>query len=413
MQLIVFEDAQTKNLLPLVYARAVFDLRCGLDTLLDKIETAFDRPADALFIRPSMAPAMAERQSRPVNHLPDGDNQLWINGRLLVREPFDLPQAAAAWQGDALLAARIDAKTAAQLADKTPQDSATLKAALAACRNVDLPTAAAVLVNHPWQLVHQNADEIARQCRRAGPSRPRLGRVDPDTILLNESAIHLGKGSRIQPTAVLDAENGPIHIGRNVTVGPHVSIVGPCAIGDNCLIRPGAHLADSSIGPVCKIGGEVEETIFQGHANKQHDGFLGHSYVGRWVNLGADTVNSDLKNTYGPVRVPINGRPVDSGETFVGAFIGDHAKTGINVTLPTGCVIGFASNVLLSRTAPKFVPSFTWLTDEKIEVNDPQRALAVAKKVMARRNQKLTGVEEALFLSIAEEARHCEARSNG
>ena len=196
-----------------------------------------------------------------------------------------------------------------------------------------------------------------------------------------------------------------------MTIGPHVTITGPCYIGDRCLIQPGAIIAGSSIGPVCKIGGEVEASVFQGYSNKQHDGFLGHSYIGQWVNIGADTITSDLKNTYGSVRVPINGRLVDSAEMFVGSIIGDHTKTGINVGLPTGCVIGFASNVFVSRYVPQFVPSFSWLVDDGLQTNDPKRALAVARKVMARRQQQLTKVEEGLFLSIVEEARRCEARS--
>src|SRR5205823_6263058 len=143
-------------------------------------------------------------------------------------------------------------------------------------------------------------------------------------------------------------------------------------------------------------------------SNKQHDGFIGHSYVGEWVNLGADTVGSDLKNTYGNVSVPINGKPVDSGQMFVGAFIGDHTKTAIGTKLPTGCVIGYACNVAASGFSPKFVSSFSWLTEEGRTAHDPQKALAVARTVVARRNRKYSKHEEALFLSIVEESRRHE-----
>jgi len=410
MRMIIFEDAGYVNLLPLVYARATFDLRCGFDALLDKIEAAFGQVADALLVRPAIAPAVAERQSRPVNQAPADGDQLWINGRLLVRRQFDLPKSSAVWQGDVLLAARVNAATAAQLAGKAPLDAATLRAALADHHETDLPTGAALLISYPWQLVNHNKSEIVRQFE--AQSDGVLGDVDGRACFVNESAIHVGKGSRVKPTAVLDAENGAICIGDDVTIGPHVTITGPCFIGDRCLIQPGANIAGSSIGPVCKIGGEVEASIFQGYSNKQHDGFLGHSYVGRWVNIGADTITSDLKNTYGSVRVPINGRLVDSESMFVGSTIGDHTKTGINVGLPTGCVIGFASNVFVSRYVPQFVPSFSWLIDEGSQDNDPQRALAVARKVMARRQRELTEVEQALFLSIVEEARVREARSD-
>ncbi len=118
------------------------------------------------------------------------------------------------------------------------------------------------------------------------------------------------------------------------------------------------------------------------------------------LNLGADTVGSDLKNTYGNVTVPVNGRNVDSGQMFVGAMIGDHTKTAIGTRLPTGCVIGYACNVVCGGFAPKFVPSFSWVTEKGLDTNDPQKALAVARTVVARRNRTYSKHEEALFMSI-------------
>jgi UDP-N-acetylglucosamine diphosphorylase/glucosamine-1-phosphate N-acetyltransferase len=408
MHLVVFEDAGYKNLLPLVYTRATFDLRCGCDSLLDKIERAVGRTADALFVRRLLAAAVAERQPRAVNQVPSGDDQMWINGRLLLRHRPELETNTAAWDGDTLLAARLEAKAAAALEPNTLQQPSALRAALSACRAVELPDQAALLVEYPWQLVHENDAELVRQLQGAAPKI--LGRVYPGAHLVNKSAIHLGGESLVKPGAVLDAESGPIHVGENVTVKPNATITGPCYIGNGCVIQPGASIrGGTSIGPMCRVGGEIVSTILHGHSNKQHDGFLGCAYVGEWVNLGADTVNSNLKNTYGPVSVPINGRSVDTGLTFVGAFIGDHAKTGIRVALPTGCVIGFAANVVVSGYAPKFVPSFGWLTDQGLEANDPPRALAVARKVLARRKRSLSEAEEALFLSVVEEARRHEA----
>ncbi|MBN2561036.1 MAG: hypothetical protein JXQ75_08910 [Phycisphaerae bacterium] len=407
MRLIVFEDAGYRNLLPLAYVRAAFDLRCGFDSLLDKIETAMGVQADALFVRDAIAVVVAQRHRRPVNSVPDDDDQLWVNGRLLLRQKLDLATGAAAWGGDTLLAARLDAQTAAALTTECLQDPGKLKSALSRCHAVTMQAETALLVDYPWQLVHENEEEILRQFSGRQPQL--LGTVYPGAHLVNEPAIHIGSGSRIKPGAVMDAESGPIYIGEDVTVNPNATIVGPCYVGNGCLVQPGASIrGGSSIGPVCKVGGEIDGSIFHGYANKQHDGFLGHSYVGEWVNLGADTVNSDLKNTYGPVSVWLNGRQVDTGLTFVGAVIGDHTKAGISVALPTGCVIGFASNVFVSRHVPRFVPSFSWLTDDGRETNDPARALAVARKVMARRKCGLSEAEEALFLSIPDEARKNE-----
>ena len=145
--------------------------------------------------------------------------------------------------------------------------------------------------------------------------------------------------------------------------------------------------------------------------NKQHDGFLGHSFVAEWVNLGADTITSDLKNTYGTIRVFINGVGVESGQHFVGATIGDHSKTGIGTILPTGCVIGVASNVFTQTTTPKFVPSFAWLTDAGMTSYRLEKAVHIARVVMMRRDAHLSEAEVQLLRRTAEAA--CEIEAAG
>src|SRR5690606_39694563 len=164
-----------------------------------------------------------------------------------------------------------------------------------------------------------------------------------------------------------------------------------------------------SIGPVCRVGGEIESTIFQGYSNKQHDGFVGHSFIGEWVNLGAATVTSDLKNTYGTIRVSVNGQPVETGQHFLGATIADHAKTGIGTILPTGGVIGVAANVFTQNPVPKFVPSFAWLTDAGLTQYRLEKAVRIARVVMGRRDRELGPAERRLLEHVAEAARQIEA----
>lgn len=428
MQLVVFEDWGYINLLPLVYSRATFNLRCGCDNLLAKIESAAGRQADSLFVRPALVRVIDERQRtqhprpRPVNVIPDEDDQLWINGRLLARRLPEIPAGSAAWRGDMLLAARIDGARARAVASALSRvgeaeiavGTSALRGALSGLAAGSISEDAASAIDYPWNLVHHNAAELARQL--AAMPRASTGRVQPGAHVVNEAAVHVAGGATIKPGSVLDAEAGPIWIGEGATVGPSATVVGPCYIGERSVIRPGALVSGSSIGMVCKVGGDVEGTVFHGYSNKQHDGFLGHSYVGEWVNLGAGTVNSDLKNTYGTVRVPINGRTVDSGAMFVGSFIGDHVKTGIGTALPTGCVAGYGSNVLASGLAPKFIPSFTWLAGGEAAggrgvraAYDLEKMIAVARRVVARRERQLTACEEALIRSIHGEAARREA----
>lgn len=399
MQLLIFEDAGYRGLLPLVYSRCTFNLRCGFNNLLDKIETVTGRTAEGLFVRKNLAAVISERQTRRVNQPATGDDQLWINGRLLLRRRPDIAIGTAVWHGESLVAARIDRATATKLQPDVLLEPSLLRQVVGHCVPTELTADTGEMIEHPWQLILRNGAEIENQCTTVEMSVS--GTVDPGANLINAKAIHIGEGSRVKAGVVLDADSGPIFIGSNVTIHPCAVVQGPCFVGDGCVIQPGAAIRSGcSIGMVCKIGGEVEGSIFHGYSNKQHDGFIGHSYVGEWVNLGADTVGSDLKNTYGTVRVPINGVSIDTGERFVGAFIGDHTKTAIRTTLPTGCVIGYACNIATSGFAPNFVPSFSWVTEKGRQVNDPQKALAVARTVVGRRNRKYSAAEESLFLSV-------------
>ncbi|MBI3004934.1 MAG: transferase, partial [Ignavibacteriales bacterium] len=203
---------------------------------------------------------------------------------------------------------------------------------------------------------------------------------------------------------VIDTEDGPVIIGKNVKVFPNATIIGPVFIGDNSWIKVGAQIYENtSIGPVCKVGGEVEETIIHSYSNKQHAGFLGHSYIAPWVNLGADTNNSDLKNNYGNVKVYVNGQQVDTGLQFVGLTMGDHSKAAINSMFNTGTVVGVCSNIFGFGFPPKYVPSFSWgAAGETFTTFSIDKAIEVARRVMARRKIELTATEEKLFRKIFE-----------
>jgi UDP-N-acetylglucosamine diphosphorylase/glucosamine-1-phosphate N-acetyltransferase len=211
----------------------------------------------------------------------------------------------------------------------------------------------------------------------------------------------LGEGCRVRPGAVLDAEEGPIILGRNVTVMSNAVIEGPAYVGDHSLIKIGAKIYHgTAIGPHCKVGGEVEASVLQSYANKQHEGFLGHSYLGSWVNLGADTNTSDLKNTYGTIRVAINGEMIETGHQFVGLTMGDHSKSGINVMFDTGSVVGVSCNIYGAAIPPKALPSFSWSGEGRCEAYDLEKGLETARRVMARRNVAMSEAYERLFRGV-------------
>jgi UDP-N-acetylglucosamine diphosphorylase/glucosamine-1-phosphate N-acetyltransferase len=259
----------------------------------------------------------------------------------------------------------------------------------------------ATLIHYPWELVNQNSAQIIADFNLLGQGGDISGQIYESVVLLNKQNIHVGTNAKIKPGVVLDAESGPVYISNNVTIMPNSVIEGPAFIGHSTIIKMAAKIYQSvSIGEVCKIGGEVEETIIDSYSNKQHEGFLGHAYLGQWVNLGADTNNSDLKNNYGSVKVHINGALIDSGSTFVGLFMGDHSKSGINTMFNTGTTVGVMSNVFGAGFPPKQIPSFSWGGSDGLVGHDIEKALDTARKVMARRKVQMTGAQESVFRKI-------------
>lgn len=421
--LVIYEDSGWQQLLPLVYVRATFQLVCGTCDLLARVRRlAAVKPKSAAtnghpleinaWCRPLVADVVAQQARLPVNQTVAGP-ALLLNGRGLWRSLPECMPGDSAWVGTAGPQNRIacvfaDAALADKLSAGTLLDELQTRAALAGLPRRDV-TDNVQLFDWPWNFVDANEDTLTTDWsdEQAGVA----GTIAEGSYLVNPRAVHIGWGTRIKPCVVVDAEDGPVWIGDNVTILPHSYIQGPAFIGDGCLIQPGAVVhAGTTIGPRSKVGGEIEASIIQGFSNKQHDGFLGHSYVGSWVNIAADCINSDLKNTYGTIRVPINGREVETGKMFVGMFVGDYSKAGINVSFPTGAVIGFCSSVFAARS-PKFVPSFAWLDGDSVQRYDEQRGLAIARKVMARRQCVMTEAEERLFLAVRKQALAVETQT--
>lgn len=403
----IFEDVGYRNLLPLTWLRSPCELRCGIDRLLDKAQQHFQRGAARLWLRDSVHATVHQRVR--LAEVAEGEPWCLLNARALVTADVTPPPPGVAWtrNGD-VVAVGLAADAVEELAPEHFLDEEAVSAWLNARGTRREPAPESIrLIEYPWHLPLANHEELIRQCRAGGLHE---GHIHPGAHLVNGEEIHVAAGAVVKPGVVLDAENGPIHIAEKAVIQPNAVIEGPAYIGPGATIRPLASIrAATSIGPVCKVGGEIEASIFHGYSNKQHDGFLGHSYVAEWVNLGADTITSDLKNTYGAIRVYVNGTGVESGQHFVGATIGDHAKTGIGTILPTACVIGVASNVFTQAAVPRFVPSFAWLTDAGLTNYRLDKAIHIARTVMARRDVHLADCEVALLERVAELARRIEA----
>ena len=287
------------------------------------------------------------------------------------------------------------ATTAAGISHKTFLDGALETSVPHTIRHTDCKL---TLLRYYWEIIDHNEDELARDFTALADPGEIRGHVCEGAYLLAKDNIFVGEGAVIKPCCVVDAEDGPVYIGEGVKVMPNTTIIGPAYIGPKSKIQMASRLHEgSNIGEVCKVGGEIENSIMHSYSNKQHDGFLGHAYICQWINLAADTINSDLKNTYGTVRVQLPHKLVETGSKFVGLAMGDHSKSAIASKFITGCVVGYCCNVLVSGFPPKFTASFSWLSDAGKQPYAPTTAVAVARRVMSRRDHEVTDAGAALF----------------
>jgi UDP-N-acetylglucosamine diphosphorylase/glucosamine-1-phosphate N-acetyltransferase len=216
--------------------------------------------------------------------------------------------------------------------------------------------------------------------------------------------LHVHPAARLDPMVVADTTQGPVVIDESATVGAFTRLEGPCYVGPRTQVQGAKIRAGTTLGPECRIGGEIEASIVQGFSNKYHDGFLGHAYVGAWVNFGAGTQNSDLRNDYGPVSVTVNGRVVHTGRTKVGCFVGDHTKSGLSTLLNTGANTGAFCNLLPGGLVPKYIPSFaSWWNGSLSDRADLPALLQTAAKVMRRRGCAFTDAHSELYRTVFEQ----------
>ncbi len=407
MTIIVFEDVGYRKLNPLCLARPVFDLRCGMDTLMTKYRRIWPEASFSLQVRPYLA-KFTEKSfpDFPVNP-PRSDQSeiLAINGRWLPDETsiqaiMNLKAGTALFDGNTLIATKCGAD---QWSGSDPLSN-DFTDQISSIPGMNVKQISIRTIDFPWDLIAENGHQIEVDFAFHTQGQPTIsGQLSEGVICNNTNAIHIEPGAVIKPGVVLDAEEGPIFIDKNAKVFPNAFLEGPLYLGENSLIKAGAKIYENtSIGPVCKVGGEVEESVIHSYSNKQHEGFLGHAYLGSWVNIGADSNNSDLKNNYGYVKMMIDGEMVDSGTQFLGLIMGDHSKLGINSTMNTGTVVGFNCNLYGPQLHSKYVPSFAWGSGGEYTVYKLDKAIEVATRVMARRKVEFDDSYRELFETIYE-----------
>jgi UDP-N-acetylglucosamine diphosphorylase/glucosamine-1-phosphate N-acetyltransferase len=216
--------------------------------------------------------------------------------------------------------------------------------------------------------------------------------------IIGENPVFLGMDVKLWPGTVLSTEDGPIWIGAGTEIEPHCFLKGPLYFGEQNRVKAGSRLyGGSSFGPHCRVAGEISQSVFQGYVNKQHEGFIGNSVLGQWVNLGAETTCSNLRNDYGSIPMKVGGKLVDSGERFIGLIAGDHTKTGIHTMFNTGTVVGIGANVYGDDFPPRHIPSFAWGGARGFRYVPFDRTMQAAQIAALRRGQKISDNEALLM----------------
>ncbi|HZV07312.1 MAG TPA: putative sugar nucleotidyl transferase [Gemmataceae bacterium] len=405
MRICVFEDAGVKNLYPLTLTRPAFDLRCGAVTLLQRMERCLPERVSFALVRSELTdlcranhPHMQMREFASQEAHAQTNLVLLVNARWLApADRFVFPKEPAVGCADEQVVYAV-----VPAAELRGLSLSNLSWRLAEWRDT-LPNRPVVgrLIDYPWELVELNGAALEDDYRlwpRGDVSEPRGAALTgpAERCLAAHSA-------EIEPMVHIDTRKGPVLIDDGAVVQSFSRIEGPCYIGTETRVM-GAHIHGGSFGPQCRIGGEVESSIVLGYSNKAHEGFLGHSYVGEWVNLAAGTQTSDLRTDYRTIRMTIEGRSVDTGLLKIGSFIGDHTKTSLNTLFNTGSLIGVFGQLLGGGgLLPRFLPSFCRYGHGKLhEQTDLREMFNTAQVMMGRRQREWTEIHAELFFTLFE-----------
>ena len=381
MQIVLFEDHLWSRFLPLVYTRPVGELRMGMMTMAQR----YARSMNTEVVHDTRLPLQA------LFPIASAQMQLHVNARLFPTASF-LNELKSMAPGDVLkkddivLARCIDIHK--EITEQILESNSEL---IWLDRITDLFTLNAMAMKYDFELMPKT-----RRTESIHSSNAVIG--DPTLLFVHESAKVYA--------STLNTNDGPIYIDADSEIMEGSHIRGGFYLGEHATLKMGTKIyGASTIGPQCKVGGEISNSVFYGHSNKAHDGFVGNSLIGEWCNLGADTNTSNLKNNYSNVSIWSYEKAdyADTGLTFCGLIMGDHSKCGINTMFNTGSVAGVNANIFGGGFPDKHIPSCSWGGPDGWQVYDPQKAFATIEKVMQRRSQTLTESMRQLLLHIFEQ----------
>lgn len=378
MNIILFETiAQHRNFLPFTFTRPVAELRVGILTIREKWEKYIHSGVSVLAVDylQKVFPPNFETEN------------VWVNAALfpsllLIEMLEKLPKGTVLKSENELLAFKSDDQSIT--AEKVLQQTSKFV-------SIECGFDVTVLRNR-WDIFKLNAQAIESDFDLLTLGRKSAKLSQTNTLIGSENKIFVEEGAVVE-ASVLNTQNGVIYIGKDAEIMEGCMVRAPFALGEQAVLKMGAKIyGATTIGHHCKVGGEVNNSVFFAYSNKAHDGFIGNSVIGEWCNLGADTNNSNLKNNYADVDVwsYAEERNIQTGLQFCGLMMGDHSKSGINTMFNTGTTVGVCANVFGSDFPPKFVPSFAWGGAQWLRTFNFDKSLEAIQKMMARRNLSIS-----------------------
>lgn len=388
LNIILFDAEERKELLPLTYTKPVAELRLGILKISEKWEKNLSKKISYL-----TEDYLSEKFKIKIE-----EDNLLINGSLIPNgdlikqlEKLDNNQALI-WNGS-LIAARMNFNAVKNIKKNENFESiSVLYLDDSSCINK---------INHLWDLFQKNDQELKNDFNLLTKNR-KSEKISNTNTILGKGEIFIEKGAKVEAT-VLNSSNGPIYIDKNAEIMEGSMIRGPFYLGQNSVVKMGAKIyGATTIGKHCKVGGEINNSIFHSYSNKAHDGFLGNSVIGQWCNIGADVNNSNLKNNYTKVKLwnYDKERFVNTNSQFCGLIMGDHSKVGINTMFNTGTVVGVSTNIFGPGFPRTFIPSFAWGGNHGFSTFKLKKAFDTAETMMKRRGIILDGIEMKILQKV-------------
>jgi len=386
MNYILFDESIVRtNLLPLTFMRPVADIRVGILTIREKWEKQLKTKTSSL----------TENYLTPKFPIIRENENVLINGSVCPNEEVisaikNLKKNQIILFNDTIIALHVMEGELDRIGESSSEGIEEIKLS-------DPP----LKINHTWEIFSKNDIAIREDFTLLTKGR-KSQKLSGTNRVFGENEIFVEKGAKVE-CAILNATTGPIYIGKDAEIMEGATIRGPFALCDGAQVKMAAKIyGPTTIGPYCRVGGEINNSVLFGFSNKAHDGFMGHSVIAEWCNLGADTNTSNLKNTYDNVRLWSYGKQtfVDTHLQFCGLIMGDHSKCAIDTQFNTGTVVGVSANIFGSGLQRNFIPSFTWGGTSGHTNYDIKKALKVAEIVFKRRHRTLDDIEKELLTNV-------------